>query len=200
MDQSWCIKQQQIDGLPLPPSMRKTWKVENFKMSEETKQKMRIIRRKRPLPSLETRLKISKALKGRMPKFIPNNKGRVRTPEHCKHLSEALKRIGHKPGRRPTREEINRGPKCNFWRGGVSTENERQRKSLEYRIWRKAVFERDNYTCIWCGIRGGTLHADHIKPFSLFPELRFAIDNGRTLCIACHKTTDTYGRNIFKVT
>ena len=77
------------------------------------------------------------------------------------------------------------------------------RKSLEYRLWREAVFTRDNWTCVWCGTRSSkgnkvVLNADHIKPFAYYPELRFAIDNGRTLCVPCHKKTDTYGENAKK--
>jgi len=81
------------------------------------------------------------------------------------------------------------------WKGGISPVNALIRMSAEYRLWREAVFTRDNWTCIWCGVRGGKLNADHIKPFAHYPELRFAIDNGRTLCIDCHKKTDTYGFN-----
>ena len=66
-----------------------------------------------------------------------------------------------------------------------------QRKRLE-------ILQRDNFTCIWCGEHGGKLNADHIKPFAQYPELRFAIDNGRTLCLPCHKTTDSYLKNIKK--
>lgn len=117
-------------------------------------------------PSKETLEKRSKALKGK----IPWNKGK-KWPEKS-------------------------GKNAPGWKGGVSTENEILRHSLEYRLWRKAVFERDNYTCIWCRQRGGILNADHIKPFAYFPELRFAIDNGRTLCIDCHKKTYTYGKQI----
>lgn len=62
----------------------------------------------------------------------------------------------------------------------------------EYRNWRRQVFERDDYTCQFCEERGGKLNADHIKPYSLFPELRYDIENGRTLCVECHKKTDTY--------
>lgn len=77
---------------------------------------------------------------------------------------------------------------------GKTTIHERIRKSLVYEEWRKAVFERDNYTCQDCGEIGGYLQADHIKPFALYPESRLDLNNGRTLCIGCHKKTDTYGR------
>ncbi len=77
---------------------------------------------------------------------------------------------------------------------GISTENEKLRKSLAYKAWRTAVFHRDNYTCQSCGVRGGVLNADHIHPFALYPALRFDIDNGRTMCDPCHRATPTYGR------
>lgn len=82
------------------------------------------------------------------------------------------------------------------WKNGATPQNKLIRNGTEYKLWRTAVFERDGYTCIWCGIKGGNLNADHIKPFALFPELRLAIDNGRTLCVNCHKTTDTYAGRI----
>lgn len=101
----------------------------------------------------------------------------------------------------------NKGKKCEYlvgernhkWKGGVTTKNEADRKCPEYKAWRKAVFERDNYTCVWCGKVGhGDIHADHIKPFADYPELRFDVNNGRTLCVPCHKKTDTYPKGLVK--
>lgn len=89
-----------------------------------------------------------------------------------------------------------KGEKSHFWKGGVSTENEKQRKSARYRNWRNKVFERDNYKCVKCG-SNGYLHADHIKPFAYYKELRYDINNGRTLCVECHKQTDTYGSKAY---
>lgn len=84
------------------------------------------------------------------------------------------------------------------WKGGISPINERIRKQRRYFHWRKAVFERDNYTCQFCGDRARKgqrviLHADHIKPFASYPNLRFELSNGRTLCVVCHRKTPTYG-------
>ena len=85
------------------------------------------------------------------------------------------------------------------WRGGTTPENLRIRQSLEYKIWRKAVFERDGYACVLCGCgKSGSLNADHIQPFAFYPELRFELSNGRTLCFECHKKTDTFGVKVKK--
>src|SRR3990167_1455144 len=85
-----------------------------------------------------------------------------------------------------------RGSKNGNWKGGTTSIREKIRKSLEYEEWRTKIFERDNYTCIKCGEICGVLNADHIKPFSLFPELIFDVSNGRTLCFECHKKTFSY--------
>lgn len=72
------------------------------------------------------------------------------------------------------------------WRGGITSEHRALRNSNRYKEWRTAVFERDNYTCLLCGQVGGNLQADHRYPWALFPELRFDVDNGQTLCDWCH--------------
>lgn len=91
------------------------------------------------------------------------------------------------------------GEKNPNWQGGITPINTAIRNSPEYVDWRIKVFERDDYTCRECGSRGVTLHADHIKPFAYFPELRLVIENGRTLCVPCHKKTDTYGGRAKKI-
>jgi 5-methylcytosine-specific restriction endonuclease McrA len=73
------------------------------------------------------------------------------------------------------------------------------RESIEYEDWRKSVFERDLYTCQDCGIIGGYLHAHHIKPFALYPDLRFEVANGLTLCKECHKKISIKGIKSFAV-
>jgi hypothetical protein len=93
-----------------------------------------------------------------------------------------------------------RGPLSSNWKGGITPINKIIRGSVEYIEWRKSVFERDNYTCVFCGARNGNgrtvvLNADHIKPFATYPELRLELSNGRTLCRPCHKTTFVYMGN-----
>ena len=62
-----------------------------------------------------------------------------------------------------------------------------QRHDPSYVSWRTKVFERDKYTCAICGQVGGELNAHHIRRFADYPDLRLDLDNGVTLCKACHK-------------
>ena len=116
------------------------------------------------IPSIETRKKMSLAHMGNK-----SNTGRKFPLSHIKNMSECKK-----------------GNKHWNWKGGLTKQNHLLRNSLEYKLWQKAVFTRDYWTCVWCGYKGKNIHADHIQEFAYYPELRFAIDNGRTLCKPCH--------------
>lgn len=131
------------------------------------------------------------------------NLGRKLSQEHKEKISKGISGDRNPMKRLELRKQFSermKGKNGPGWKGGISKPNELARKSMEYRAWRKSVFERDNYTCQECGIRSGNgkkavLQADHIKPWAYFPQDRYDIDNGRTLCVSCHKKTWSYGSN-----
>lgn len=140
--------------------------------------------------------------------YTPYNKGIPHTKEWKEMMS--VKFSGENNpfyGKKHSAENIlmkMSGKNSGNWQGGVSSEYHLIRESTEYKLWREAVLKRDNYKCVQCGLKRGwnkelkmriTIEVDHIKPFALFPELRFAIDNGRCLCVSCHRKTDTWGLN-----
>lgn len=85
-----------------------------------------------------------------------------------------------------TNFNANRGIKNKNWNGGISRAYKYGYHSVEYKQWHNDVFERDNFTCQICNTRGTYLHAHHIKGFSKYPDLRFTVSNGITLCKKCH--------------
>ncbi len=85
------------------------------------------------------------------------------------------------------------------------------RTSTKYKLWVKECLKRDSYTCVICGVQGVQFNVDHIIPFSdVMNKLRFELGhenvyekamtydllwdlgNARTLCVDCHKSTDSY--------
>ena len=88
--------------------------------------------------------------------------------------------------------EHNTGKNNHLWKGGVKFWKRRDRSSQKYIKWRESVFARDNWTCQECGARSKAgfpiiIHPHHIKPYAKYPKLAYKKDNGRTLCIECHK-------------
>jgi len=168
---------------------------------------------KKRFTRIEEREKISKINNGKhlseehKRKISKANKGKSKPDEMKKILSE-INRGDRNPAKRlDVRQKISesllgkhqseetrqkralslKGNRCYKWKGGITPINKIIRNSLEMKLWRKAVFIRDNFTCQKCGVSGGKLNAHHINNFSDFPELRFDINNGITLCKHCHK-------------
>lgn len=168
--QRWCSKPCVKKGIPRPLEVRD--KISKSHLGIK--------------PNAETRVKMSLAKKGK-----PNLKNIGR-----KHTEEAkLKNsIAH------------RGSSGSGWRGGLTTLIRQVRRGLRYRTWRNSVYERDDFECQWCGNGDVYFNADHIIPFSFLLranniktleeaekcEALWDIRNGRTLCVPCHKKTDTY--------
>jgi 5-methylcytosine-specific restriction endonuclease McrA len=67
------------------------------------------------------------------------------------------------------------------------------RCAYNYRDWRRKVFERDGYKCLECGTTE-KLHPHHIVSWKASEELRFSVDNGKTLCASCHCRLEATGR------
>lgn len=171
-------------------------------LSEETKRKLRLVLKGR---APWNKGKVNVYSKERRKRVSEKLKGRTFTEEHRKNISEGKK---GKPGSfkgmhhsKATREKIRlaflgrpnpltQKEKHWNWKGGLAHCNSRRlRTTSEYRSWRRAVLIKDNNACKLCMTSGGILNAHHIFNWVDYPELRFNIANGMTLCKACHFLT-----------
>lgn len=127
------------------------------------------------------------------PKLI-TNKGKYRTRKSCSSCGVYSRYIKASGQCRKCWKPAMAGENHYNWKGGITPLNYAIRRSYAYKLWRRAVFGRDDYKCQFCG-SSGYLEADHIKMFAFYPELRFDINNGRTLCKECHMKTPTYKKH-----
>lgn len=142
----------------------------------------------------EHRANLSKARK----KHSGPNKGKVFSPEYRQKLSDAHKgQIPWMSGREHTpeakakmseaaRRNAKYGEDNPCWKG-TTKERTLLSSRIEYKAWRKFVFERDDYQCQECLKWGGELRAHHCKSWAEYPRLRFQTWNGLTLCKECHQ-------------
>ncbi len=142
--------------------------------------------------SPEHRRKIGEWMKGnKNGQGSPRMKGKHHTEEAKRKISEARK-----------------GKNAWNWKGGITPKNLGMRNEFRL-ILQKQIYERDNYTCQACGVRGGLLQIDHIQPWAEYVKGRFDINNCRTLCVKCHykitwgkdmpEDVKTWGQNLKEV-
>jgi hypothetical protein len=168
------------------------------KHTEVTKSKMRKAAEGRDVSHLnwagkthteESRKKIGEANKVRAANGEHPLTGFRFSEESKRKMSEA--HIGQIPSEETRKKlsESHKGSKHWNWQGGISPENKRIRQSREWKMWRKQVFERDNYTCCDCLKTNCYLEAHHIVPVRKDKKLLFTLTNGVSLCRPCHLKT-----------
>jgi hypothetical protein len=86
------------------------------------------------------------------------------------------------------------------WKGGLQhiyEERDYLMSQKPYREWRLSVFKRDNFTCQKCNNKKD-ICAHHIKGWTKYPEFRYDVDNGQTLCKNCHQGSHKFNLNLYK--
>lgn len=76
--------------------------------------------------------------------------------------------------------------RCRLCHKHTYHEEPSDRNRTASKVWRRAVYERDSWTCQACGKHGGDLNAHHLNAYDSSPERRFEAENGVSLCPACH--------------
>ena len=154
-------------------------RLKGYKHTEETKQKIRektIFQFKNGMPE-ETRKKLSILKKGKhYPKLSEAKKGKPSgvLGKHWK-LSEEIRR---------KMSEVCKGEKAYNWiKDRTQLKNDQKRNDSAYQEWVKQVKKRDNNTCkINNEDCSGYCIVHHILRWSEYPEERYNINNGITLC------------------
>lgn len=126
--------------------------------------------------------------------------------KHRRKLVDVLKyrNMFDNPAEKPEVKEKMRSAKlgkfneeANHWQGGKVKERKMLMSRDAYKQLRINVFKRDEFKCTLC-FSNKNIEMDHIKEWCNYPELRFDIDNCRTLCFVCHRQTDNFGTKAVK--
>lgn len=96
-----------------------------------------------------------------------------------KHTEETKKKISEK-----TKQRV--GERNPNYKDGSYKRRPRDFKVAEFTRLRNFVFNRDKYTCKYCGCMGGHLHAHHKIPFWISEKAFLDPDNLVTVCTKCH--------------
>ena len=126
---------------------------------------------------------------------IPWNKGKHYihkkrpTPERCQKISQALKENKNALGYKHTEEakkkigDSHRGEKSVNWNPDRDAMKKNLRNDPEYQQWKKKVKKRDGNSCRFKSQKcSGYNIVHHILGWTKYPELRYNINNGITLC------------------